>query len=323
MFDEKQIVVVKWHSRNKEHFVNLGYDYTKIGETFQVPAYDLPEHSRTIVTCVCDYCLKPFETTYSIYKKSIQRGKLCCKDCKKLKLKDTFVSRYGISSVGESPEFRERGKKVHLEKYGTEFALQSEQGRESFSKSMLEKYGVDNPSKSKEIYEKIMQSNLERHGYKYYWQTEEGQAHLRNVMLEKYGVDNASKSHEIQRKIRLAMYNNKTTPTSKPEQKMINLLKELYGEENCTPGYPFGRISMDCLVNVKGCNIDCEYDGIFWHKDREDKDAKRNQTLIDNGYKVLRIKGNNKDDIPSKEEIDIAVSVLLDGEDMIYINMNN
>ena len=45
--------------------------------------------------------------------------------------------------------------------------------------------------------------------------------------------------------------------------------------------------------------------------------------LIDNGYKVLRIKGNNKDDIPSKEEIDIAISKLLGGEDIIYIDMNN
>ena len=203
MFDEKQIITVKWHSSNKEHFVNLGYDYTTIGDTFQVPAYDLPEHSCAIVTCVCDYCRKSFETTYSIYKKSIQRGKLCCKDCKKLKLKDAFVSRYGISSVGEYPEFRERGKKAHLEKYGTEFALQSKQGRESFSKSMLEKYGVDNPSKNKEIYKKIIQSNLERHGYKYYWQTEEGQEHLRNAMLEKYGVDNASKAMKFKEKLGL------------------------------------------------------------------------------------------------------------------------
>ena len=50
---------------------------------------------------------------------------------------------------------------------------------------------------------------------------------------------------------------------------------------------------MDCVVNVNGCKIDIEYDGWFIHKDKECSDKNRDQKIIHNGMKVLRIKSGS------------------------------
>ncbi len=88
MFDENQLVAVKWHSQNKQYFINLGIVFTKIGDEFLVPAKLLPVHSRNIVKCKCDYCGKEYETVYSNYTKSKERGKIACVECKELKKKE-------------------------------------------------------------------------------------------------------------------------------------------------------------------------------------------------------------------------------------------
>ena len=39
MFDENQIVLVKWCSGNKKYYIDKGFKFTKIGDIFEVPAY--------------------------------------------------------------------------------------------------------------------------------------------------------------------------------------------------------------------------------------------------------------------------------------------
>ena len=63
------------------------------------------------------------------------------------------------------------------------------------------------------------------------------------------------------------MYKNGTVPTSKAEQKLCKLLLQMFGKQNCYPGYPLDRLNMDCMLNINGCKIDVEYDGQYWHKD--------------------------------------------------------
>ena len=107
MFDENQILTIKWHSHNKQHFISKGYTFTKIGDIFQVPAKDLSEKSSIVVDCVCDYCGETYQTTYCIYNKSKGRGKLACCRCKQKKIEDTFMSKYGVNAPGSSKECRE------------------------------------------------------------------------------------------------------------------------------------------------------------------------------------------------------------------------
>lgn len=142
-------------------------------------------------------------------------------------------------------------------------------------------------------------------------------------MKEKYGEENPSKIPEFLAKSRNTSFLNGTTPTSLPERQIIQMLIDLYGKDSCIPGYPVDRISLDCLLIINNVKIDVEYDGKYWHNGREDYDRKRNHWLISQGYKVLRILGNVKDELPSIDRLREEVEYLINGHNIGYIDMNN
>lgn len=277
MFDENQIVKVKWHSHNKQHFIGLGFNFTKIGDEFEVAAKKLAPKSRAMVSCVCDYCGKEYQTRYANYRLSASRGKNSCVKCKQLKTQDTLEQKYGSSSLWGISQFREKAKQSMVKKYGSEYAMQSKQGQENFKETMIDKYGYDNPIKSP----------------------------------------------ELQAKAKATMYKNGNVPTSLPEKQMIEMLKKLYGEDSCLPGYPIDRVNLDCLLCVDDCKIDVEYDGLYWHQNTKEYDRKRNHWLMSKGYKVLRILGDKNDDLPSIGRLKEEVEYLLNGHNIGYIDMNN
>ena len=41
---------VKWNSKNKKHYVDLGYTFTKMGDEFEVNVEDLTSGSYAMVT---------------------------------------------------------------------------------------------------------------------------------------------------------------------------------------------------------------------------------------------------------------------------------
>lgn len=68
---------------------------------------------------------------------------------------------------------------------------------------------------------------------------------------------------------------------------------------------------IDITVFLDGINIACEYDGFYWHKDKLDEDAKRDQDLIAAGWRILRVKSANK--LPDKQDVISAIKLLLNG----------
>lgn len=277
IFDENQLVEVRWNSNNVKHFTALGYEFTKRGDTFQVFAKELQNSSSSKVKCICDYCGQEFITNYAFYRKNVKRGKLSCKNCKNKKIEDTFMQKYSVKSVGASAICQERAKDTIERLYGSRYAMQTEQGQKHFKKTMKERYGHENPTYCPELVEKARQS----------------------------------------------MYANGTVLSSKPERKMVEMLKELYGEQNCIPNFPVGNTNLDCLLTIGDIKIDVEYDGIYWHKDRKDYDRKRNHWLISQGYKVIRILGNNRNTLPTLERLKEEVDYVLDNHSLGYIDMNN
>ena len=104
---------------------------------------------------------------------------------------------------------------------------------------------------------------------------------------------------------------------------MCELLKEMFGIENCFPNYPCDNLSLDCLVKINENKIDVEYDGSYWHKERAHYDGARNAVLMNEGYKIVRIKANNTDDLPTKEQIQDAIDYLVkDNHHITFIDMN-
>lgn len=81
----------------------------------------------------------------------------------------------------------------------------------------------------------------------------------------------------------------------------------MYGE--CSLNEPCGPHSLDCFIEVDGVKIDVEYDGRYWHRDKQ-KDRRRDEVVKSKGYKVIRVESNRA--LPTKEQIRSAVQTLLD-----------
>lgn len=75
-------VKMKWGARNKNHFVNLGYEYTKFGDEFEVKVEDLSKGCDVRIQCKCDNCGCELDWVYKEYVKSVKKdGSTYCNKC--------------------------------------------------------------------------------------------------------------------------------------------------------------------------------------------------------------------------------------------------
>ena len=264
MLKENQKIKIKWNNHSKQHYVDLGYQFTKYGDEFEVDVKDLSHGSKAKIIVVCDYCGKEILKVYKDYLRDHDDilGD-CCFGCCQIKRENTNLKHFGVRHIAQSKEIMNKIQSTNLKKYGN---ICSAQGNN--------------------VKEKIKQSNR-----------------------MKYGCDWSAQSPIVIAKIRQSLYQNGTVPTSKMELSVCQTLCEMYGSENCQPGYPLDNITMDCLLTVNGSKIDVEYDGWYWHKNKQEYDKRRNYYLLQRGYKILRIKSNNE--LPTKEQLKNAVDYLV------------
>lgn len=133
-----------------------------------------------------------------------------------------------------------------------------------------------------------------------------------NTIKKRYGVENASLNPEIKKKIYYTMHKNGTTPTSTQQVALFDMLKIYFDEQEIALNKIFNRYSLDIELCVDNSKIDIEYDGWYWHKDVE-KDRRRNNFLIENGYKVLRIKSGVK--LPTEDQLLQGISFLQNSDE--------
>lgn len=283
-----QKVEIKWHPKNKCRLEELGYKYTGIGNSVFVDVKDVSHGSKSLVKVQCDYCGKIYEKRYKDYFYQRDNGKDCCKSCASIERSETNLIKYGGKSPSCSREVREKQENTSISKYGVKYPIQLPEIREKIKNTFLEKYGVETPSKNEAVKEK-----------------------MKNTCKERYGGNSCQCSPEVRAKTMNTRRKNGNFPSSKQEIQMVENLKYLYGEENCTSQYILDRISFDCLVVVEGIKIDVEYDCIYWHQDIH-KDIRRDYFTIGNGFKVLRFRSKNK--IPSLEQIQDGVNYLVGSE---------
>lgn len=312
-------------ARNLRHYRNLGYD-VKMGDKITVNIEDIPKSSHTKITYKCDMCgeLKDTEVYYWNSRTYAELGDYC-RDCAiKIKLPKAMEDIYGYSNAANVPEIIEKKKSTNIDKYGNEWAIASDVVRGVALKSIYDKYGVYNVGKSSTVREKTRQTMLERYGVEYTAQSIELRDKMKNTCLIKYGVENIACLPEFREKMQKTLCANGTYPTSKAEQTVSTMLQEMYGKNNCFPHYAVGKLSLDCLLIINGIKIDVEYDGWYWHKDRANKDIARNAVLMKEGYKIIRIKADRKDTIPTNEQISNAVDYLVNSDHhLAFIDMNN
>lgn len=143
-----------------------------------------------------------------------------------------------VCSIQCIPKYREEKiKQTCLKRYGVEYACASQQAINKRKKTLLEKYGVDVPCKSEKIKNKLKETCLEKYGVNTFFKTKEFKEKSKNTLQQKYGVNNAaylnktiinSHTKEANNKRNEAKRKNNTFNTSKPEDKIYNLLIKKY-----------------------------------------------------------------------------------------------
>lgn len=176
-------VELKWNSKIKKHYVDLGYKYTKMGDTFIVDVNDLTSSSSVYVDVICDYCGKTYKKHWYRYheeNKHTTIHKDCCNECKKHKIVETAQEKYGVNTVFKLDNIKEKINNTNLEKYGVKNPFASDEIKERIAKTNTERYGFSSPLKSDEIKKKMQNTCMERYGAPSYLES----------IPPKYGEDN-------------------------------------------------------------------------------------------------------------------------------------
>lgn len=161
---------VVWNSRNKRRYVDLGYKFTKMGDSFDVKIDDLTDGSNATVFLICDYCGKEYSMKWEVYKRIHRKSAIdkdCCEECLQKKAKDAVDKKYG----GFSEMFfsaNDRRVSTNLERYGVENVFAADSVKDSIIKTNLAKYGVQYNQECRSVREKTEATCMERYGVKNY-----------------------------------------------------------------------------------------------------------------------------------------------------------
>lgn len=283
-----QTVIVHWNGNNRKHYESKGYIFTKNNDAFEISVQELPDGSHIKVAVVCDYCGREVLQTYKDYVSRHIDGKDCCTNCKRQKAWNTNIIKYGGKSPTCDSTVREKQKESLFAKYGVCVPAKNDEIKPRMFKTSFEKYGVNVPAKAQTVKDKAVQT-----------------------CIEKYGGRSSQCDINVREKTMKSRMQNGNIPTSKQETEMTALLQEMYGTDACYPQYVLDRISFDCLLIIDDVKIDVEYDGNYWHRDKE-KDIKRDYYTIGQGYKVLRFKSDYN--VPTKEQIIQGVDYLVNSQ---------
>lgn len=91
---------IRWCPSNKNHFENIGYVYTHMGDIFTVKFEDMPHSSDRLIDLRCDYCNEHFTKQikkYYLSKNEIHKD--CCFNCRSIKSCESKLKKYGTISA--------------------------------------------------------------------------------------------------------------------------------------------------------------------------------------------------------------------------------
>lgn len=224
------------------------------------------------------------------------------------KAKQTNLKKYGTVCPSQSEEIKEKIKRTCLERYGVENLFFSEDIKQKIKSTNLDRYGVENPFQSEIIKEKITNTNMNKYGVPYVMQNKEIKEKVKQSMLQRYGYEYVLQVPELKKKMLDTMKKNGTNiSTSSQQIEIFKILKRKYHYVEIN--YPVNFFSLDVFVFVEDIKIDVEYDGWYWHQDKQ-RDIKRDKVLQKEGYKVLRIKSGRL--LPTEEQLFEAINKLVE-----------
>lgn len=162
---------VKWNSKTKKHYEDLGYIYTKMGNEFEVDIKDLTNGSRAIIKYECDYCHKIRQIEWGTYNRKRNKSSLCtdcCQDCLQIKAKESLYNKFGTYNIRNVDEINEKIKQTNLIKYGCDNPFGNKDVQNKIKQYYIDNFGVEHNMQIHECVEKSQQTQLERYGVKNY-----------------------------------------------------------------------------------------------------------------------------------------------------------
>ena len=160
---------VVWNSRNKRHYVERGYPFTRMGDPFDVKVSDLTNGSQATVCVKCDYCGKEYSVAWWAYvakkRRTLQTD--CSKDCQEKKASDAVIAKYG-SHAKMFEASNDLRVATNIERYGSANVFGADEIKQRIVASNLEKYGVPYSQQSCDVRRKTEQTCRERYGVSNY-----------------------------------------------------------------------------------------------------------------------------------------------------------
>lgn len=105
---------------------------------------DLPNGSRAMVDCKCDYCGEIVSMPYKKYTK-IMEGivpKISCYSCNPIKQKEIVKLKYNVDCVFQLDEIKEKSKKTNQLRRGVDYPTQSPEVKQKIINSFYENQSV-------------------------------------------------------------------------------------------------------------------------------------------------------------------------------------
>lgn len=289
------------------------------------------------VDIVCDYCGKIFHRKYVHHinsKKKTIIDKDCCADCQPKKAKEVFKIKYGVEHPMQLDSYKENYINIIKKMYGVSNISQLDEIKEKKKQTCLEHFGVDNytktqeyqdriakitfdnggihPCQTKEACEKRIQTCIEKYGVSYPGQNEDVKQKAIVTNLERYGCKNVFQNEDVKSKIRETLYSHGDIATSKQQIEIFNMLEKMGYEVKLN--YPVDKFSLDVALFYCGKKFDIEYDGWYWHKDKQKDDA-RNSVLLNLGWNIIRIQSGNL--LPTAEDLDSYIKNAIKNKEQI------
>ena len=82
MFDEKQLVEMKWAHKTRKYYESKGYEFTNYGDVFFVKAKDLQRGASARVKVICDFCGDEIYVSFVNYNRRSNKNVDACNKCK-------------------------------------------------------------------------------------------------------------------------------------------------------------------------------------------------------------------------------------------------
>jgi len=207
----------------------------------------------------------------------------------KIRKQKTIKEKYGVDSISQVKEFRQKAESTMLKKYGVKHALKNPKFLKKSKDTLMGNWGVENPMQSVDIVENHQQSLMDKYGVNNVMKVPSVQKKVKETCLERFGYDNPSKSPKIRAKIVKANLNNFE---SKGEKSLRDYVESLGIVAN--KGYIGGADPKELDIVIKEKSIAIEYNGAYWHSEANKKMDKhyhynKYKACLNKGLKLIQV----------------------------------